>query len=248
MMRTGASGTTSVQTARFDDTHELEAVLADNPRLLVAENASPPFVACRQLALGEAGSPPLLLLDLQSVPILVEAGAGGSDASGPALISRGLDHLLALTQMTARQVDEAAGGGLVAALRDISGDDTETFSRCWARFAANLAAVRVRLILAVDQPWPRLQPVIEFLAKQTRFGVQCVVVAKSRGVNGDACYTSTVFDPRRDLSHSHGPGRTNPLLRLVPPVNRKDVDGAWRLAWQPTADSRFDLARVRWDG
>ena len=193
ILRIGALSKSYTIPASFESEHELERVLADNLQLLVAEGATAPVVVARQLTFPGAGRLNfLLLVDVESIPVVVETRLASSGDSRRDVIAQAIDHISAVAQLTVDQLNAAAGGAVERALWRFGGDDRHDFCRRWTSLAANLRAARVRLLVAVDELRPPLDRRIRFLAEHSNLDIRCVAVAKSRESNGDTCYAPTI--------------------------------------------------------
>jgi hypothetical protein len=267
ILRIGSFGKSYMVPASFENEQELERLLAENPQLLVADGATPPVLLSQQLILPDAGKLDLLLLDVESIPIVVETKLTKSGDCRREVVAQAIDCISAVTQLTVAQLDDAASGAVERALRTFAGDDGNDFDRRWTSLAVNLRAGRVRFIVAVDELRPSLARLIRFLAEHSNLDVQCVAVAKSREPNRDSYYAPTIVldavrtSPRPFASPKVTPPERSAVLDSVdwvpPPQGirlvgsaahyRKIVAPAWgasRIVETPP----FDLGRVQWDG
>jgi hypothetical protein len=192
ILRIGSFGKSYTVPASFENEQELERVLAENLQLLVADGAPPPVLLTQQLILPDAGTLDLLLLDVESIPIVVETKLAKSGDCRREVVAQAIDCVSALAQLTVAQLDAAAGGAVERALRTFAGDDGNDFDRRWTALAVNLRAARVRFIVAVDEVRPSLARIIRFLAEHSNLDVRCVAVAKSREPDGDTYYAPTI--------------------------------------------------------
>ena len=232
----------------FENEQELQRVLAENPQLLVANGAPPPVLLTRQLTLPDAGTLDLLLLDVDSIPVVVGTTLGRCGDCRRDVVAEAIDYISALAQLTVAQLDEAARGAVGRALQTLAGNDGHDFDRRRASLAMNLRSARIKFIVAVEELQPSLHRMIRLLAEHSSLDVQCVAVAKRRQSNGDTYYApSTVVDSGRSSRQSHAlrhatpPGLPLPLeavdrapspkgIRLVGSAasHRKSAMPAWR--------------------
>src|SRR5207244_4448969 len=193
ILRIGAFTKGYAVPASFDNERELERLLAENLQLLVADGATPLLVVAHQLILPDAGRLDILLLvDVDSVPIVVETRLASSIDSRREVVAQAIDDMSAVTQLTVEELNAAASGAVERALWTFAGDDSQDFYRRWTSLAMNLRIARVRLIVAVDELRPDLDRRIKFLAAHSNVDVRCVELAKSRESNGDTYYVPTI--------------------------------------------------------
>ena len=260
----------------FQNEQELQRVLAENPQLLVANGAPPPVLLTRQLTLPDAGTLDLLLLDVDSIPVVVGTTLGGGGDCRRDVVAEAIDYISALAQLTVAQLDNAARGAVERALRTFAGDDGADFDRRRASLAVNLRAARIRFIIAVEALQPSLRRRIRLLAEHSTLDVQCVTVAKGQESNGDTYYApSSMVDSGRSSPVDRAPSPKG--IRLVGSAasHRKSTVPAWRGSaqyqfvkragvWIETyredpfaagslmaarvAETPPDLGRVQWDG
>lgn len=262
----------------FENEQELRRALAEHPHLLVADGAPPPVLLTRHLTLPDAGTLDLLLLDVDSIPVVVGTTLGRCGDCRREMVGEAIDYISALAQLTVAQLDAAAGGAVERALRTFAGNDRHDCERRRASLAVNLRSARVRFIVAVEELRPSLDRMIRLLAEHSSLDVQCVAVAKCRESNGDTFYApSTIagFDRNlRPLDRAPSPK----AIRLVGSAanSRKAAAPAWRASAQyhfvkragvwseAEREEAFaagsvmpariaetppaDLARVQWDG
>jgi hypothetical protein len=224
----------------FENEQELQRVLAENPQLLVANGAPPPVLLTRQLTLPDAGTLDLLLLDVDSIPVIVGTTLGTCGDCRRDVVAEAIDYISALAQLTVAQLDEAARGAVGRALLTFAGNDGHDFDRRWASLAMNLRSARVKFIVAVEELQPSLHRMIRLLAEHSSLDVQCVAVAKRREANGDTYYApSTIVDAGRRLRQSYAAPHFTPLELPSPPepIDRTPSPKGIRLVG-PAASSR----------
>ena len=262
----------------FENEQELQRVLAENPQLLVADGAPPPVLLTRHLTLPDAGTLDLLLLDVDSIPVVVGTTLGRCGDCRRDVVGEAIDYISALAQLTVAELDDAARGAVGRALRAFAGNDGHDFERRWALLAVNLRSARVRFIFAVEELRPSLDRMIRLLAEHSSLDVQCVAVAKCRVANGDTFYAPSTI--------AGFGSNSRPLDRAPSPTGIRLVGSAANArkaaapAWPASAQYHFvkragvwsealreeafgagsvmaariaetppaDLARVQWDG
>jgi len=211
----------------FESEQELQRVLAENPRLLVANGAPPPLFLTRQLPLPDAGALDLLLLGVDSIPVIVGTTVGRRGDGRRDVVGEAIDYISALAQFTVTQLDDAAGGAVERALRTLAGNDGADFDRRRTSLAVNLRAARIRFIVAVEALPPSLHRMIKLLAEHSSLDLQCVAVAKCQHPNGD-----TYYAPMAESGESTPVERPpSPQgIRLVgsAPSHRKPAAPSWR--------------------
>jgi hypothetical protein len=271
-VRADSSTDSDMVPAPFEDEHELNSVVAENPQLLVAAGAAPPVLLIRQLTLSDAGAPGLLLLlDADSIPIIVGTRLGSSGDGRCEVVAQAIDAMSAVTQLTVAQLDNAAGGAVEGALRTFAANGQD-LNRRRASLAANLRAAHVTFILAVDELKPFWDRLISYLAEHSNFDVRCVAVARCRESNGDMYYAPTMIvgNIRSSRPSPNGirlVGSAANSRKPIAPASRAQADrrfvkraGVWvtlRLEEAEVASvipshvvepPSGDLGRVQWDG
>jgi hypothetical protein len=239
IVRIGAFGTSYLAPAAFESEEEIARAIAENPQLLVADGAAPPVLVTQRLLLPDS-TLDLLFLDLRSIPIVVESRLAKSDGCRREVVAQVIDDLSALAQLTVTQFDEAAGGAVERALRQIAGNSND-FDLLWTSLAANLRAARVKFVVAIDELSPSMDRQIRFLAEHSNLDVLCVEVAKFLEPSGETYYA--------------------PVARVPSPKAIRLVGSSQRPATQDRhAFSRYEfmkregtlpldhLERVHWDG
>jgi hypothetical protein len=164
----------------FENEQELQNVLAENPQLLVADGSPPPVLLSQQLTLPEAGTLDLLLLDVDSIPVVVGTALGPCGDCRRDVVAEAIDYISALAQLTVAQLDHAARGAVERALRTLAGGDGHDFERRRASLAANLRSARVKFIVVAEELGPSLARMIKLLSEHSRLDIQCVAVGSGR--------------------------------------------------------------------
>jgi hypothetical protein len=229
----------------FENEQELQRVLAENPRLLVANGTPPPVLLSQQLTLPDAGTLDLLLLDVDSIPVVVGTTLGTCGDCRRDVVAEAIDYISALAQLTVAQLDDAARGAVERALRTLAGRDGHDFDQRRASLAVNLRSARVRFIVAVEELRPSLARMIRLLAEHSSLDIQCVAVAKCQQSNGDTYYApSTIMDCGRI---------PRPVDRTPPPAGirlvgsatsyRKAAAPAWRASAPYHASAQYQFVK-----
>jgi hypothetical protein len=225
----------------FDGEQELQRVLAENPHLLVADGAPPPVLLSQQLTLPDAGTLDLLLLDVDSIPVVVGTTLGTCSDCPRDVLAEAIDCISALAQLTVAQLDDAALGAVERALKTLAGGDGHDFDRRRASLAVNLRSARVTFIVAVEELRPSLARMIRLLAEHSSLDIRCVAVAKCRQSNGDSCYAPSTRDCGRIWRPvDQAPSPTG--IRLVgSATSYRKAAPAWRAPTphQPSARYQF---------
>ena len=196
----------------FEDEQELQRVLAERPQLLVANGAPAPLLLAQQLTLPDARTLDLLLLDVDSIPVVVGTTLGRCGDCRRDVVAEAIDAISALAQVTVAQLDEAVGGAVGRALQTFAGNDRHDFDRRRDSLAMNLRSARVKFIVAVEELQPSLHRMIRLLAEHSSLDVRCVAVAKHRQSNGSTtCAASTMVDSRKSFRLSQAAPKLAPL-------------------------------------
>lgn len=247
ILRMSSFGKSYMSPASFESEQELQTVLAENPQLLVADGTTP-VLLIQQLTLPDVGALDLLLLDVESIPIVVATTIGTTGACRRETVARAIDSMAALAELTVEQLDTAAGGAVARALTTLGDGDHHEFERRWRSLGVHLRAARIRVVVAVGERQPSLDRTIRFLGEHSSLDVQCVAVAKCRASNGDTYYAATIAPdtfgaPRQPLASPPETRRELPVvldsvdqspwskaIRLVgsPGNYRKHAAPAWR--------------------
>jgi hypothetical protein len=225
----------------FENEQELQRVLAENPELLVASGTPPPVLLSQQLTMPDAGTLDLLLLDVDSIPVVVGITLGKCGNCRRDVVAEAIDYISALAQLTVAQLDHAARGAVERGLRTLAGSDGHDFDRRRASLAVNLRTARVKFIVAVEELRPSLARMIRLLAEHSSLDIQCVAVAKCRQSNGDTYYApSTIIDSGR-ISRPVDQAPSPNGIRLVGSAAsyRKAAAPAWRASAQYQASAQY---------
>lgn len=220
-------------------------MLAENPRLLVADGSPPPVLLSQQLTLPDAGTLDLLLLDVDSIPVVVGTTLGTCGNFRRDMVAEAIDDISALAQLTVAQLDHAARGAVERALRTLAGSDGRDFDRRRASLAANLRSARVKFIVVVEELGPSLARMIKLLAEHSRLDIQCLAVAKCRQANGNTCYApSTIVGSGRvprPIDRTPSPNG----IRLVGSATsyRKAAAPAWRASAPYQASAQYQFVK-----
>ncbi len=254
ILRISSFGKSYMSPASFENEQELQTVLAENPQLLVADGTTP-VLLIQQLTLPDVGALDLLLVDVESIPIVVATTIGTTGACRREMVAGAIDSIAALAELTVEQLDTATGGAVARALTTLAGGDRHEFERRWRSLGVHLRAARIRFVVAVGERRPSLDRTIRFLAEHSSLDVQCVAVAKSRESNGDTYYASTIAPDT--FGAPPQPLASPPETRREPPVVLASVDqspwskairlvdppGNYRKhaapAWRASSSSRF---------
>ncbi len=207
IVRIGAFGGSCLLPAAFESEEDIARAIAETPQLLVADGGAPPVLVTRHLILPDS-TLDLLFLDMRSIPIVVESRLAKSDGCRREVVAQVIDDLSALAQLTVAQLDDAAGGAVERALRNVAGNNRHDFDARWTSLAVNLRAARVKFIVAIDELSPSMDRQIRFLAEHSDLDVQCVALAKFRDPSGETYYVPVArvpspkaIWPRRGFAH-----------------------------------------------
>jgi hypothetical protein len=242
----------------FENEQELQRVLAENPQLLVADGAPPPLLLTRQLTLPDAGTLDLLLLDVDSIPVVVGTTAGRRGDCPRDVVGEAIDYISALAQLTVTQLDDAARGAVERALRTFAGNDGADFDRRRASLAVNLRAARIKFIVAVEALPPSLHRMIKLLAEHSSLDLQCVVVETLGSVPVDrppspkgirlvgsaASHRKPAVPPWRGSAQYQFVKRAGVWIETY----REDPFAARSLIAARATEMPPDPGRVQWDG
>jgi hypothetical protein len=244
----------------FENEQELQRVLAENPQLLVANGSPPPLLLTRQLTLPDAGTLDLLLLDVDSIPVVVGTTLGRGGDCRRDVVGEAIDYISALAQLTVTQLDDAARGAVERALRTFAGDDGADVDRRRASLAVNLRAARIKFIVAVEALQPSLHRMIRLLAEHSSLDLQCVVVDSGgsvpvpvdrppppkgiRLVGSAASYRKPPVPAWRGSAQYQFVKRAGVWIETY----REDPFAARSLIAARAIETRPDPGRVQWDG
>jgi hypothetical protein len=178
----------------YESEDQLQALLEDNPELLLGETAESESPSKYLLIVREAGVPEAqggsdrwfldhLFLDGEGVPTLVEVKRSTDSRIRREVVRQMLDYAANILAYwppgRMRDEFEARYEDPVREVREISKADYEAY---WTHVKTNLEAKRLRLVFVADHIPASLQTIVEFLNEQMRAAeVLAVEVKQHRG-------------------------------------------------------------------
>jgi hypothetical protein len=174
-----SQGASLVVASEFINENELQGVIAESPALIGGDGDKPIALVQREVTLPEAGHLDLLCVTAAGLPVAVEVKLARNGESRRDVVAQVVDYVSALTQLTVEELDQAVGGRLENALRQLEAEPGGTpFDDAWQATGVNLRAGVARVILVLDDAPPALERVVRFLAERSSLDVRLVIITK----------------------------------------------------------------------
>jgi hypothetical protein len=204
----------------YESEDQLQALLEDNPELLLGETAESESPSKYLLIVREAGVPEAqggsdrwfldhLFLDGEGVPTLVEVKRSTDSRIRREVVGQMLDYAANILAYwppgRMRDEFEARCEQAVPALvpvdevRGISGADYDDY---WTRVKTNLEAKRLRLVFVADDIPASLQTVVEFLNEQMKSAEVLAVEVKQHRGRGQTVLTTQLIGRTSTAQHT----------------------------------------------
>jgi hypothetical protein len=219
-LRTDEGELVHLRGERYESEDQLQALLEDNPELLLGETAESQSPSKYLVIVREAGVPEApggsdrwfldhLFLDGEGVPTLVEVKRSTNSQIRREVVGQMLDYAANILAHwpPGRMRDEfearceQAVPPIVPAdvLREISEVDYEEY---WTRVKTNLDAKRLRLLFVADHIPASLQTIVEFLNEQMKATEVLAVEVKQHRGEGQTVLTTQIIGRTSTAQHT----------------------------------------------
>lgn len=198
----------------YESEDQLQALLEDNPELLLGETADSESPSKYLLIAREAGVPEAqggsdcwfldhLFLDGEGVPTLVEVKRSTDSRIRREVVGQMLDYAANILAHWApermRDEFEARREDPVREVQEISEADYEDY---WTRVKTNLEAKRLRLVFVADHIPVSLQTIVEFLNEQMKAAEVLAVEVKQHRGDGLTVLTTQLIGRTSTAQHT----------------------------------------------
>lgn len=158
---------------QFKSEAELQALIEQNPHLLIGQSEPAIVYTHRELNLPDAGFLDLFCIDEEGTPIAVEVKLGRNAESRRKVVAQAFDYAADLSELTIDELDDICDGSIEECL---SGLDIE--ENLWKRCGTNLRAGQMKIVIAVDESNESLNRMVRYINEHSDLDVRLVAISK----------------------------------------------------------------------